>query len=331
MPVRNGFSVANLTPYKKPYQSAPQLCDKLKEQGLEIADQPSTETTLNRSSYYRLKAYFFPFKDPTTNLFHPNTTFEDCYSLYLFDSELRRYLFSVIEKIEIGVRSLFDQWMTKETGNPFWYLDSSLFTGNGQQITTIGRVRDMFKGSQEEFAKHFQSKYYNEYCPFYRDLPPGWVAIELMTFGNLAKLMSNVCSDQYGPLKLNRFAKRCLSVEKYQTLYSWIVIIHQVRNHCGHHNRLFNRNLTAPTAIKKILSPNVPLVRTRSDPDKAEVDQMNRLYTATAALQKLLSGLGYDEKMGPVISELFDQYPISQRFMPSMGFPENWKSEPLFF
>ncbi len=323
--------MADLIPYRKPYQTASQLCDKLKLQGLLISDQQSTEKSLNRSSYYRLKAYFLPFKNPDTKQFHPNTTFEDCYNLYLFDSELRRYFFSVIEKIEIGVRSLFDQWMTKETDNPFWYLDSSLFTGNGQQIKTVGKVRSMFKDSKEEFAKHFQSKYYNEYCPFYRDLPPGWVAIELMTFGNLAKLMRNVREDQHAPLKLDRFAKKSLSVEKFKSLCSWIETIHQARNHCGHHNRLFNRNLGAPTAIKRVLSREIDLVKTRPSPDKREVDQVNRLYTAAAALQKLLIGLGYDEKVGPVISDLFDKYPISLRFMPSMGFPENWKNEPLFF
>ncbi|MCV6610246.1 MAG: Abi family protein [Amphritea sp.] len=331
MPERNGFSVATLIPYQKPYQTATQLCDKLQQEGLDITDRKSAEKVLERCSYYRLKAYFLPFKDPEKKIFHPGTTFKDCYDLYLFDSELRLYLFSLIEKIEIGVRSLFDQWMTKETGNPFWYLDSSLFTAKGEQITTISRVRDMFKDSKEEFAKHFRSKYYNEYCPFYRDLPPGWVAIELMTFGNLTKLMRNLCESQYNTLKVNRFAKKYLDVEKYKSLCSWIGTIHEVRNHCGHHNRLFNRNLSAPTAVKRILSSDLQLVQTRSEPQKAEVDQMNRLYTAAAVLQKLLSGLGYEEKMGPVISDLFDKYPVSMHFTASMGFPEDWKQEPLFF
>ncbi|WP_028303081.1 Abi family protein [Oceanospirillum maris] len=324
--------MADLIPYKKPYQTATQLCQKLRDQGLEIPEQLSAEKALNRISYYRLKAYFLPFQNSETKRFHSGTSFEDCYLLYHFDSELRNYFFSVIEKVEIGVRSLFDQWMTKETGNPFWYLDSSLFASNGEQIETISKLRGMFKASKEEFARHFQSKYYNEYCPFYRELPPGWVAIELMTFGNLVKLMSNVCEKQYDSLKLNRFTKKNLSVEKYKSLCSWMKTIHEVRNNCGHHSRLFNRNLAAPTAIKRILQPQAaPLVKTKPSPDKHEVDQVNRLYTAAAALQQLLIGLGYDEKMGPVISALFDKYPIALRFKPSMGFPENWREEPLFF
>ena len=324
--------MADKTPYQRPYKTASQLCQKLKNQGLEIPDQLFAEKALNRLSYYRLKAYFLPFKNTETRQFHPNTSFEDCYQLYHFDSELRHYLFSVIEKVEIGVRSLFDQWMTKETGNPFWYLDSSLFTSSGEQIDTISKLRGMFKASKEGFAEHFRSKYYNEYCPFYRDLPPGWVAIELMTFGNLVKLMSNVSDKQYSILKLDRFTKKQLSVEKYKSLCSWMTTIHEVRNNCGHHNRLFNRNLAAPNAIKRALNTQqVPLVKTKAKPDKREEDQMHRLYTAAAALQKLLIGLDYEEKMGPVISTLFDKYPVALRFKSSMGFPKNWQEEPLFF
>lgn len=323
--------MASLQPYKKPYQSAKELCEKLIAQGLEISDLTAAEKTLNRSSYYRFKAYLLPFKDQQTKRFSPGASFEDGYELYMFDSELRRYLFNVIEEVEIGVRSVFDQWMTKETQNPFWYLDSSLFTRNGTQIKTVSRVRDMFKDSKEEFAAHYRSKYYNEYCPFYRDLPPGWVAIELMTFGNLSNLMANLAEEQYQPLKANRFSQKSLSVEKYKALCNWINTIHQVRNHCGHHNRLFNRNLPAPTGIKRILSDKIILVKTKPDPEKAEVDQLNRLYTAVAALQKINSGLGYQDKMGPKIAAIFDNHPVSKRFMASMGFPENWKEEPLFF
>jgi len=272
-----------------------------------------------------------PFKDQQTKCFSSGTCFEDGLELYLFDSKLRRYLFSVIEEVEIGVRAVFDQWMTKETDNPFWYLDSSLFTTNGAQINTVAKVRTMFKDSKEEFAAHYRTKYYNEYCPFYRDLPPGWVAIELMTFGNLSKLMSNLAEDQYQPLKMNRFSKQYLSVEKYKSLCSWVHTIHQVRNYCCHHNRLFNRNIIAPAGIKRILSDQVSLVKTRPAPENEEVEQLNRLYTAIAALQQINSGLGYQDKIGPKISEIFDNHPISKQFMASMGFPENWKEEPLFF
>ena len=312
-----------LVPYKKPYLNSNLLCNKLIKQGLIIEDQPFAEKVLNRCSYYRFKAYLSPFKSEDTKTFTVNTTFHNAYELYMFDSELRGYIFNFIESVEVGVRSILDQWLTENTNNPFWYLDSSLFSNNGVQIKTVSRVRDMFIDSNEEYAKHYQGKYYNEYCPFYRDLPPAWVAIELMTFGNVVKLMDSINSEYIQRLKLNRFSNKKLNIEKFQTLCSWMQVIHETRNYCGHHNRLFNRNFQAPTAIKRHLSKTINLVRTKPNPDKREEDQLNRFYTALAALQLISSGLGYEERMGPFLSNLFDKYPTSKRFHISMGFPRD--------
>jgi len=320
-----------LVPYQKPYLNSASLCEKLIIQGLEIEDRPFAEKILNRCSYYRFKAYLSPFKNEDTKKFTEKTTFHNGYELYMFDSELRSYIFNIIEKVEVGVRSILDQWLTDRTRNPFWYLDSSLFTDNGAHIKTVSRVRDMFVDSKEEYAKHYQAKYYNEYCPFYRDLPPAWVAIELMTFGNVVKLMDSINSEQVQLLKLDRFAKKKIKIENFQTLCSWMKVVHETRNYCGHHNRLFNRNFQAPTAIKRYLESSIRLVRTRPNPEKREEDQLNRIYTALAALQSICSGLGHEEKMGPTIVQLFDKYPTSKKFYASMGFPNNWTLEPIFF
>ena len=149
-----------LKPYKKPYLSCAELCTRLTSQGLEIEDVSFAEKVLNRCSYYRFKAYLLPFKDKETKKYTENTTFNNGHELYMFDSELRSYIFNVIEKVEIGVRSALDQWMTAQTENPFWYLDSSLFVENGEQVKTVSRVRDMFKNSKEEYAIHYNKKTY---------------------------------------------------------------------------------------------------------------------------------------------------------------------------
>ncbi len=323
--------MAKLSPYQKPQQSAVELCNKLLNQGLLINDLKVAENILNRCSYYRFKAYLYPFQDNKTKVFTPGTSFEDCYQLYIFDSELRHYIFKIIEQVEIGVRSLFDQWMTKQKDNPFWYLDSSLFSEKGEQVKTVSRLRDMFKNSKEDYAVHYKSKHYNEYCSFFRDLPPGWVAIELMTFGDLTKLMSSLADEHYNSLKINRFAKSKLTVEKYKSLCSWLITIQQVRNRCAHHNRLFNSNFASPTGVKRILSKEIPLVKTKAPQGKHEEDQLNRLYTAIIAIQKLNSGIGYSKKMGPKLAQIIESHPISSRFMASMGFPKEWKKEPLLF
>jgi len=317
--------------YQKPYLSSEALCQKLIYQGLAIDNQDIANRVFEQCSYYRFKAYLFPFKELTTKKYKPNANFTKGYELYNFDSELRTYLFKIIEKVEIGVRSALDQWITNQTNNPFWYLDSALFNNNGKQIQTVTQIRSMFVDSKEEFAQHYRNKYFNEFCPFYRDLPPAWVALELMTFGNVVNLMNSLNENAIQTLKLNRFSKKKLGVDKYKTVCNWVEAIRQVRNACGHHNRLFNRNLMAPTGIKRYLESSITLVRTRPAPDKREEDQMNRLYTNICAIQVLYSGLKHEDKIGVKIAEFFQDNPTSLYFLDSMGFPSRWQEEPLLF
>lgn len=317
--------------YQKPYLSSEEICQKLISQGLQIDNQDIAKLVFEQCSYYRFKAYLVPFKELTAKKYKPNASFDKGYDLYNFDSELRTYLFKIIEKVEIGVRSALDQWITIQTDNPFWYLDSSLFNDNGKQIQTVTQIRSMFVDSKEEFAEHYRGKYFNEFCPFYRDLPPAWVALELMTFGNVVNLMNSLNENAIQTLKLNRFSKKKLKVEKFKTVCNWMEAIRQVRNACGHHNRLFNRNLMAPTGIKRYLESSITLVRTRPAPDKREEDQMNRLYTNICAIQVLYSGLKHEDKIGVKIAAFFQDNPTSLYFLDSMGFPSRWQEEPLLF
>lgn len=317
-------------PYQKPYKSSADLCIMLQNQGLAIGDIPLAQKTLDNCSYYRFKAYLFPFKNHVAKQYNPNTAFEDGLELYEFDNELRFYLFKLIGKVEVGVRSVLDQWITKETNNSFWYLDASLFKDNGTHIRTVNQVRGMFVDSKEEFAKHYSDKYYNDYCPFHRDLPPGWVALELMTFGNVLSLMKSFSDASIQSLKLNRFAKKKLNIDKFVTLCNWMEAIRQVRNACGHHNRLFNRNLAAPNGIKRYLQSTIPLVQTHLSASRTQ-DQLNRLYTNMAAIQVLLEVLGHEEKMGTCVEAMFSDHPKAWYFHESMGIPSGWKQETLFF
>jgi len=100
-----------------------------------------------------------------------------------------------------------------------------------------------------------------------------------MTFGNILSLMDNFTADSVQSLKLNRFANNKLGVNKYQSLANWMGCIRHVRNACGHHNRLFNRNLSAPTGIKRVLSRDISLVRTNPQHGTRQTDQVNRIYT----------------------------------------------------
>ncbi|MBR2124338.1 MAG: Abi family protein [Acetobacter sp.] len=60
-----------------------------------ISDLSSAEETLSKINYYRLSAYFLPFKE-TNGAYVSGTTFEKIVRIYEFDREIRSFLFRAI-------------------------------------------------------------------------------------------------------------------------------------------------------------------------------------------------------------------------------------------
>ena len=147
-----------------------------------------------------------------------------------------------------------------------------------------------------------------------------------MTFGNLKSLLESFNANSVSSLKLDRYASRIAGAKDYSTLLDWINVIHTIRNDCCHHTRLFNRNRLAPKSVKNILTSSISLVTVNG----GNQDQLNRIYTSLAVIQKMLTAFGF-EKIGVEINSLFQAHPISKLFFASMGFPEKWLEEWLFF
>lgn len=314
-----------LIPYNKQPLSPSDQCSRLISRGLHIEDIEHAKRTLSRCSYFRFKGYLHPFKDHVNKTFNPNSTFEDGLKLYIFDSELRTTIFKVIGRIEVGVRCTLDDWITRETGNLFWYLDASLFSNPGRHSQTISKLKKSFNDPQDDASTHYRNKYHNSFCPVHSDMPPAWNVFELMTIGNLHEVMKGLNNPSTKQLlKLNRYAEKMLGIKNFELACSWLGTIRQVRNVSAHYGRLFNRNFTAPKSIKSVLDPNIILVQTR-----AGHDQVNRLYSSIAAMQVIYKKLGYDEYIGDEVDKLFINYPIVERFRESMGFPEDWREEKL--
>ena len=258
-----------------------------------------------------------------------SSSLDQAVELYEFDEKLRLLVFKHIHRIEIAIRTRFNEAMCENTGNAFWYLDSSLFGRNtASYVDTINKLRGAFLESQETFALHFREKYYNDYCRFYSLMPPSWMAIELMTFGNMLTLLNSVSIDTIKHQKLDRWARKKIGPDKFKKLTNWLRCIRDVRNHCAHHNRLFNRNFPAPDGVKQHLSSSIPLVTIANS--TSGQNQLNRLYTTLAVMQVISKQIGLPP-IGPKLLRLYDDHPEAQNHLPSMGFPEEWRSEELFF
>ena len=91
---------------KKPLDISAQI-GLLKRRGLMFKDEDRSAHYLSNISYYRLRAYTYPFQDNTDedHPFNRKIYFEDVIGLYVFDRKLRILVFDAIEKIEIALRA----------------------------------------------------------------------------------------------------------------------------------------------------------------------------------------------------------------------------------
>ena len=80
------------------------------------------------------------------------------------------------------------------------------------------------------FIKHRKEKYNNQF--------PVWVILEVITFGLLSKIYSNLKTED----------KKEVAKTYYQLPYvyiqSWIRTLSVFRNRCAHYNRIYNKKLT---------------------------------------------------------------------------------------
>lgn len=234
-----------MIPFEKIYQSVPDNLRVLEERGLRIDDKDHAQKCLSRIGYYRLSAYWYPFRqfadhtDSTKRLdeFRDSASLEDVLKLYLFDKTLRLHLTDALERIEIAVRAqlvdVLGQIGSHAHRDKRSYTSSFTKSVNGDAPLIdpfIAGLDKAFQHSKEEFAKHFKAKYEGD--------PPVWIAAGTWDWGNLSYMLGYL-SDK------NRDAI-CNAIDPSLTrksLASWMKCLNEVRNACAHHSRLWNKPL----------------------------------------------------------------------------------------
>jgi abortive infection bacteriophage resistance protein len=88
---------------KKPTTYEAQL-KKIESRGCIVPNEKRAIEILHRINYYRLTAYFLPFKR-TDDTYKYGTNFDTVCNLYIFDRKMRNMLAPMIEEIELMLRT----------------------------------------------------------------------------------------------------------------------------------------------------------------------------------------------------------------------------------
>ncbi|SEH79362.1 Abortive infection bacteriophage resistance protein [Rhizobium tibeticum] len=315
--------------YNKPHLPVPQQRALLESRGLLIADPAKAEEYLQRIGYYRLSAYWYPFRkiekqaDGSYKLgdhFKDGTDFGHVTALYAFDKTLRLLALDALERIEVSIRT--EVALCLGSHDPTGHRDpkklDKRFTtpGTGFQNSKhdgwLKQLDDRAASSKEEFANHFRSKYPNSHMPI-------WIAVELLDFGPLSHLLAGM---RYADLQT--ISKSYGGLQPH-LIKSWIRALCGVRNVCAHHSRLWNK----------------PLVDQPALPRQGEVPEMDhlahtpggnrRIYAAFSVMQTLLKLVNPRTKWAERLKAHMATFPAAPNVtIADAGFPANWEQLPLW-
>ncbi|MCW1930707.1 Abi family protein [Pararhodobacter zhoushanensis] len=321
-----------MLPYLKPFRDIRSNIDILKERGMLFSDEHYAERCFSRIGYYRLSAYWYPFRDfcvlpaeggrlVRCDRFVKGTTFDHVLDFYLYDKEIRLMISDALERIEIAMRAFLVEVLGAHGAHAHRDLRSynahlaarDAITGELPLDSFLSGLDEAFARSNEEFAKHFRRTYAGH--------PPIWIAAGGWDWGNLSytfrylsdRNMSAICALIHPALE-------------QKTLISWMASLNEVRNACAHHSRMWNKVLTNAPGFQKLGQlPDFDHMRT----DRGKIDQQHsaRLYGALMAIVFLLKRIHpkteWHHRFAKLVSEKTLAAEISTA---SAGFPTGWET-----
>lgn len=280
----------------------------LKSRGLAFTNETYAAQVLEHISYYRFAAYLRPMEsDKTTHRLHVGSTFENAIALYEFDTKLRALLFDAIQRIEVSIRSKMIHEFSMQHG-AFWFFDESCFTDKHRFVESMNVLEKELNRSKDEFIREHIAKYGNA------EYPPAWKILELASFGTTSKLFAN-----FSDTKLKKKIARSYGIPQHEILESWTATIGPLRNCCAHHGRLWNKKFPITPLLPSRM--RAPWITDISVPN-------NKLYAVLCCVAYMLNAISQHNTFVAELTNLIASTPIVS--ISAMGFPANWKSEPLW-
>jgi abortive infection bacteriophage resistance protein len=236
---------ANKVP--KPPKPATQLVEQariLHSRGLDIGSEETAINTLEHLNYYRIRGYYIHLQQKNCEDFIPGTTLKQITDIHEFDSKLRIVLLALLFNIEIAARTRI-AYIIGNAWGPLGYRDESNYTGCNQALfkELIDSIDYSLKTSKERFIRKHVEDYNGDF--------PIWVAVEVMSFGDLSKLYSLL------PTSYKKSIANAYDYLDEGLLKSWYHVSSVLRNICAHNCRIYNRRMPIYTVVEKEIDAEI--------------------------------------------------------------------------
>lgn len=284
--------------------------------GLTILDKEYAKEVLLRENYFFLNGYrHLFFKSDHEKRYLEGTTFNELYSLFLFDRGFRNIIFKNLLVIENNIKSIISYQLSKKYGyRENDYLRPKNFTTAPEKSR---QVQDLIKKMKRQVRvnapQHSATSHYvNNYGYI-----PLWILVKVLSFGIVGELYAilkkedqQVIADIYH-----------MDID---TLIKYLPILSNYRNLCAHEDILFENRTqrqvedTIYHSLLKIPKTDGEYIYGKNDIFALIIimSQMlkdNEFKDMTLEIERNIKNLEYNLKTIPV-NNVLDR----------MGFPENW-------
>lgn len=216
----------------KPALTLEQQLALLSSRKLSFEDSAAVSGLLYDAGYFRLSGYlrYFQVAPGVGNkVFRAGASFEAVRRVYLFDEELRRWLFDGLAVVEVVFRARFAYELATSMAGPTDYLYETFYqrdsAADNRRVDLLSKINQDLSRSREPFiAKHVRDD----------GAVPIWAAVEVLSFGTVSK-MFGLITDVAVVKAVARSLKLPL-VAAAGTIESLAVL----RNVCAHHGRIWN-------------------------------------------------------------------------------------------
>lgn len=302
---------------EKQFKTLDEQIEIFKHKGLVIEDEKYAKEVLLRENYFFLNGYRHLFyKSETEKKFIPGTTFEELYSMFLFDRSFRNVLFKYLLVIENNLKSITSYQLSKKYGyKEKDYLKVKNFT----QIPERQRqVNDLIKkmkrqirinGSQHTATSHYVSHY--GYIPL-------WILVKVLSFGVVSEMVSILKPEDQKDIS-NIYG---ITTDDF---INYLPILANYRNLCAHEDILYENRTQkeiSDTIYHKIL--NIPR------DEEGYIYGKNDLFALIIIMKQMLLKEEFKNmtfELDNIVQTL--NYNLTSikidKVLNQMGFPLNWE------
>ncbi|MEG2457301.1 MAG: Abi family protein [Bacilli bacterium] len=301
----------------KVFKTLEEQINILKDKGLKIEDEETTKLILLRENYFFIMGYRSVFlKTDGSKKFINGTTFNELYSVFVFDRMFRNIIFKNLLIFENNYKSIFSYMISMNYGyKEKEYLSTDNFVQDKSRISQINDVIRKVKrqlrvnGRQHQATSHYLMNY--GYIPM-------WIGIKVISFGLMGEMFSILKREDQEKLALY-FDVTADNLEIY------LPILANYRNLCAHEDILFNhftQKLIDDTKYHELLY--IKKI------DNEYVCGKNDIFALIIMLKQLMSKDDFQMMMKEVIyeAEILEGKLKSIKIdavLECMGFPENYK------